>query len=612
MSSNFDLYQVAQNYLSRILSVSSDKTEDNQLAKNDNDSDHIKILLLDDVTSKVISMVSTQSELLKHEIFLIDRLENTERDNLKNLPCICLLRPSDLTVSNLCNEISSPKYKSYQVYFNNVVSKPRLERLAESDDMEIVSKVSEIFQDFFTINRAFFTSINIQNALGMNVLDTWDDPSFDSSLESVVSLLLSLKLNPVVRYESNSKMCHKLASSVLYKIKENKGLFSDVPKKDISPLLLIVDRRNDPITPLLFPWTYQSMIHEVFGIRSNTVDMSELSNVSEELKTVVLNETQDKFYENSMFSNFGELSHSLKDYINKYKQKTKTNSSISTIKDMKFFLENYPEFRKISLNLSKHMLLSSNIDKKINEWRMWEVSEFEQTLVSDSSFGNHSEELSELKDFLFDRKKNEQGQLQLPLSEITKAKLLALYALKYETFSDNQTSSLIRMLKKQKFSPEYLHFVPSLLKYAGSSRRLSDNVGSIFDRVAKSSTTFINGLNFGRHGDSSNVYMQHIPRLQNVLMKIAKCSLDNSLYPYIKGHSSVNETTGTGDHVPPQEIVIFVVGGVTFEEARLVAQLNSSNSGLRCVIGGTNIPNTNDFMNNIIDVGSTWGAGGAI
>lgn len=612
MSASFNLYEVAQNYLSRILSTESDKAESGQLTRKENSSDHIRVLLLDNVTSKVISMVSTQSELLKHEIFLIDRLENTERDNLKNLPCICLLRPSDLTVSNLCNEISVPRYKSYQVYFNNIVSKPRLERLAESDDMEIVSKVAEVFQDFYTINKTFFTSINIQNSLGINLPDTWDGPSFDSSLDSIISTLLSLKLNPVIRYESNSKMCQKLASSVAYKIKENNSLFSDTPKKDISPLLLIVDRRNDPITPLLFPWTYQSMIHEIFGIRNNTVDMSGLPNVGEELKTVVLNETQDKFYENSMYSNFGELSQSLKEYINKYKQKTKTNSSISTIKDMRFFLENYPEFRKISLNLSKHMLLSSDIDKKINEWRMWEVSEFQQTLVSDSSFSNHKEELTKLEDFLFDRIKNEQGQIQPPLAESTKAKLLALYALKYESFNGNQTSHLIRLLKKQGFSAEYLHFIPSLLKYAGSSHRLSDRVGSVFERVAKSSTTFINGLNFGSHGDSSNVYMQHIPRLQNVLMKIAKCSLDSALYPYIKERSLRNETTSTDDRVPPQEVVIFMVGGVTYEEARLVAELNNSNSGLRCVIGGTNIPSTDDFMNNIIDVGSTWGAGGAI
>ncbi|VEU22546.1 DEKNAAC103459 [Brettanomyces naardenensis] len=607
--SDFDLYRVAGNYLQTILAPAKDANK--KVAQSGN-SQRIRVLLLDNQTSSIISMITTQSELLRHEIYLIDKLENSDRDNLRNLPCICFLKPSDITVSNLCNEIGSPRYKNYEIYFNNVVSKPRLERLAESDDLEIVTKVAEVFQDYYTVNKALYTSVNIANPLGITTVDTWDPESFDTALDSVVSLLLSFKLKPVIRYESNSKMATKLASSVGFEINNNSDkLFDEATKKDIAPLLLILDRKNDPITPLLFPWTYQSMIHEVFGIKNNTVDLSALPNVSEELKTVVLNETQDQFYHDSMYLNFGELSESLKRFIDKYREKTKTNSSLNSIKDMKFFLENYPEFKKTSLNVSKHMLLSSEIDKKINEWRMWEVSEFEQTMVSNSDHSHHQRELEQLEALLFDRKNNDQGEPLSPLSRETKLKLLSLYALKYEKYTGNETSRLLRMLKKDHFPDQYIQFIAVLLKYAGSSKRLPNDDDSIFDRVANSSGTLINGLTFGSHGDSSNVYMQHIPRLQNILMKVAKCKLNSSHYPYVKGGKQIEqEITGTGDRVSPQEIVIFIVGGVTYEEARLVAELNKTNSGLRCLIGGTHIPSTNGFVENLVDSGSTWGAAG--
>lgn len=599
--SSFDLYEVAKNYLLQIL----DKKDPDQ--SNTSKGNHIKVLLLDNDTSEVISLVSTQSELLRHDIYLIDKLENTSRDNLRNLDCLCFLKPSDSTISNLSNELSIPKYHNYQVYFNNIISQPQLEKLAEADNHESVSKVAEIFQDYFTINKALFTSIKIDNCLSGESPDRWDIPSLDSSLDSVLSMLLSLKLKPVIRYESNSGMGLSLASSISSKISENTKLFDDVPSKDVSPLLLILDRKNDPITPLLFPWTYQSMIHEIFGIQNNTVDLSNVSNVSKELETVVLNENQDSFYKQSMYSNFGELSNSLKQYIEKYKERTKSNSNINTIKDMKFFLENYPEFKKTSLNVSKHMLLSSEIDSKINTMRMWEVSEFEQTLVSNSDRGQHNTDLKQLEDLLFNRKNDQQGKPLTPLSNRTKAKLLALYALKYEGDSNNQTLHILRQLKKLHFPEEYIRFINGLLKYAGSSKRLADNEGSIFERVANSSSTIINGLTFNNHGDSSNVYMQHIPRLQSILAKVSKCNLDTTNYPYVKGNKQEPEVTSTGDKVPPQEIIIFVVGGVTYEEARLVAQLNQANSALRCVIGGTNIVNTDQFMNNVIDVASSWG-----
>lgn len=37
---------------------------------------------------------------------------------------------------------------------------------------------------------------------------------------------------------------------------QESGLF-DFRRKEVSPLLLIVDRRDDPVTPLLNQWTYQ-------------------------------------------------------------------------------------------------------------------------------------------------------------------------------------------------------------------------------------------------------------------------------------------------------------------------------------------------------------------
>lgn len=37
---------------------------------------------------------------------------------------------------------------------------------------------------------------------------------------------------------------------------EESGLF-DFRRMEVSPLLLVVDRRDDPVTPLLNQWTYQ-------------------------------------------------------------------------------------------------------------------------------------------------------------------------------------------------------------------------------------------------------------------------------------------------------------------------------------------------------------------
>ncbi len=38
-------------------------------------------------------------------------------------------------------------------------------------------------------------------------------------------------------------------------------------------LCLILDRKEDPITPLLSQWTYQAMLHELVGIENNRLQL---------------------------------------------------------------------------------------------------------------------------------------------------------------------------------------------------------------------------------------------------------------------------------------------------------------------------------------------------
>jgi vacuolar protein sorting-associated protein 45 len=63
----------------------------------------------------------------------------------------------------------------------------------------------------------------------------------------------------------------------------NSSLF-DFRPSPTSPLLLILDRRNDPVTPLLTQWTYQAMVHEEIGIMNGRVDLSGVKDVRDDLK----------------------------------------------------------------------------------------------------------------------------------------------------------------------------------------------------------------------------------------------------------------------------------------------------------------------------------------
>lgn len=96
--------------------------------------------------------------------------------------------------------------------FSNVLKKSLIEKLAESDENEVVREVQEYFGDYFAVNPDLFT-LNLYNCLG-DKFQPWNMACFSRSADGLMALLLSLKKKPIVRYDRNSGMANRLAQEV--------------------------------------------------------------------------------------------------------------------------------------------------------------------------------------------------------------------------------------------------------------------------------------------------------------------------------------------------------------------------------------------------------------
>ena len=485
-----------------------------------------------------------------------------------------------------------------------------MERLAESDDHEVVRAVQEYFADFQVVNPDLM-SLGIsypQGRLFGSSPELWNPDRLVRSTEGLLALLLSLKKKPMIRYSKNSMVAKKLATEVRYQMTQEEQLF-DFRKVDTPPILLILDRREDPLTPLLTQWTYQAMVHELVGIHNGRVDLRDVPNVRSELQVsfdvsyhvlrvlisaqeVVLSQDQDPFFKKNMYANFGDLGQNAKDYVEQFASKSATSQAhnLSSIDDMKRFVEDYPEFRKLSGNVSKHVTLVGELSRRVAQDSLLDTSELEQSLACSD---NHTADLRTLQQMI--------GNPTVP--DASKVSLVAIYALRYANHPSNSLPMLRDLLgTSSNLSPADTALVPYLLAFSRSLHASPASSATPLPDLFSQPTALLSGartrLQKGLKG-VENVYTQHSPVLLSTLESLLRGRLSTATHPFLDGQ-------GQTPREKPQDLVVFIVGGATYEEARVVAQVNASTPGVRIVLGGTDVINSTGFWEMVRGAVEGW------
>ena len=417
--------------------------------------------------------------------------------------------------------------------------------------------------------------------------------------DGICGLMLALKKAPhQLRYSSRSKLAKELASEIKYRVSQGIDEFSllvfirltFVSSKDPAlfdfpvrggnppPLLLILDRADDPVTPLLTQWTYRAMVHELIGISNNRVLLPKEKRKADQPE-LILSTAQDPFYRENMNKNFGELGVAIKSLVEEFQKKTKNNENIDSLEGIKRFLQDYPEFRKLSVNVSKHVTLMSELSSTVDRRHLMEISAREQELACKDNHSAHLkmiEEVAEAKG----------------IDPLDKTRLAMLYALRYEEHKQEDVKRVIRLLAEGGVSAEDVSLVAAVIAYAGKKSRTGELFSGVWgkeglslDKIRKMAQEAIKGV--------ENIYTQHKPYLHEIISDILHGKLRQDYYPFLVGQATRD---------PPKHVIIFQVGGTTYEEACCVEDFNISHdpkinpSKTKIVLGGTHIHNSSSFI----------------
>lgn len=557
-------------------------------------TDQMKVLLVDQVTLPIISMAFSQAELLESRVFLVDRIERTHlRSTMKNMHCIIFIRPENNSVDAACAELEGSKYESYSISFCSSTCSEHLDRLAYADSENRVKSVKEVFCDFCTVNKDTF----LIEKDPLTSIFAAHDAQIMRVAEGLASLLAAHRCVPVIRYEGQSDQASRVAAHLVHILKEDPELYH-FPTHDT--LLLILDRRTDPLTPLLTPWTYQAMLHEFIGIHHNMVELpsnvtstspSDTLLASSEPKSneMPVSAKDDSLFEENMYEQWGEVCINLKNAVDRCKELVSVDRQSASVEDLKNLLESLPENRMVTMTAAKHVSLASHISEIIKKNTLLEVSLLEQQMYSSCKETDHWNRLIGLS-----------NHPNIHPRYIFRACII--YYLRYECpSSTSKTDLIIKRLPSPLTSAEVSY--PE--KFAQFQRYIGDAFSP--DKLFPESNIVQSVIRTLKSDDKSNSFSKHEPLLKKVVADALTGKLNDLKYRVLSPGKQPSSFTQR-----IKNVWVFICGGYTLSEAALIHRINSgkeqwehpggeilNGKPVSCLLGGEALLNGTLFLNSI-------------
>jgi vacuolar protein sorting-associated protein 45 len=581
----------------------------------------MKVLLLDAITTQILSAVYSQTEILGQQVYLVTRLDDqgkTENgESSSHLKAICFVRPTPANIDLLVRELLQPRFIEYHLFFTGIVSPKDVRRLAEADGegSSRVKQVQEFYADYIPVTEDLWT-LQCVNTIAMTTVagTSWAPKyavEYERNVAGLASMLLSLKRTPaLIRFAAKSPCAEELAHE-MHELIQSDDIFQfrSTMRPPLSGSggssasgggglhLIILDRRDDPVTPLLSQWTYQAMVHELLGLNNHRVLLKGAPNInSPDLEEVVLSSTADSFFFQNRYKNFGELGENIQHLLQEYQKTTASHnvSNLNTVSEMQAFMEKFPEIKSQSHTVSKHVAIMGELARLVEVCALLDVSQLEQELACNDDHHAHWRELL--------------NKLQSPAVKIPdKLRLGLLYVLRYEHSGNRH---MVQNAMIQGGVPSHMvQLIDTLLQYAGTESRgtglygelLSQN-NNLMSKMTKKMITSVQGI--------QNVYSQHVPVLMDVVTALSKGKLTAKTHPIVPGSlRSAKQARHDAPSIPveqlvPDEVLIFIVGGVTYEEGTKISEWNAnSNNRIRVILAGSTVHNSTSFLDEVKSTG---------
>ena len=497
------------------------------------------------------------------------------------------------------------------------VSKRVIELIKNENIRKYMKTFSEIHCDFLVLEHRVFSlygDYKSFNDLYINKEHRSDELA--KRAQQLVGLCLSLEEEPYIRYSANSRNAKTLAELFNQQFNDTKSSIKDwTPNSEHQSVLLIFDRKDDPLTPFLHNLSFQPMVYDLLSddIVENGTKIKNLTSDDNDkkLKDRDMPDENDQVWVKYRHQFIGEVVQKLPEQFSKWQKqnavvKLKTsgndqNKDVKT-KDLILAARDMPQYQKLVKQYTTNINMASKLMAIYKKIGLRDVVQLEQDMATGiDEDGKKIDRTNMQKQF-------SQVLMDVDKDELLKLRTFMLYVMSQGGMKPEQRKTL---LKQSGFNEETEDIILSLgcLGVTLTSQRPGQQSGGCKNywkevvRIAKgkvettSITRFTSYLEWALDGHHSSSLSEKDFEWIQKPGKEKKARVVKSYRKHAKNKADANNPNDSNSQKSKNpRYIVFFLGGVSYSEIKTCYEFSKQNN-VDIFVGSTLIYSPKQYLN---------------
>lgn len=281
MASNLSVQNRQTKVLRRMLCGNPDAPDDEQMIGE------WKVLVYDRAGRDILLPLFTVAQL-KNLGITLHLLLHSDREPIPDAASIYFVEPTEDNLKRIYKDLKDETYENFNFHFISPINRQKLEDLAQSalssDSAHLISKIYDQYSNFVSLEDQLFIlrhqnrdQICYYNLNRNNVTEDEMNSAVDHIVDGLFSFLVTLGMIPFIRSQRGGIaefVGDKLDKKIRDNLRDSRNSLFQQEMGQLTfnrPVILLIDRNFDLMTPLSHAWTYQALINDVLETGLNQV-----------------------------------------------------------------------------------------------------------------------------------------------------------------------------------------------------------------------------------------------------------------------------------------------------------------------------------------------------